>query len=126
MNGKHVSIGFSLYFALSGICLAATPVVQGTLKFWGSIIEPGCASHASEDAAFALTSCPSAGSAPNVNVSHVEPLHSVNASDPGHVNINLSAKSGYNERLREQQYQLVDENGSPIRSGMYLVTLTTP
>jgi hypothetical protein len=44
---------------------------------------------------------------------------------PG-VKVKLLADNGQSGRDYAGQYQLVDELGTPVRSGMYLITLTAP
>jgi hypothetical protein len=57
MNGKHLSVGISLFFALSGACLAATPVSQGVIQFHGSIVESGCTSRVGASSMFEFNDC---------------------------------------------------------------------
>ncbi|MHC8340298.1 type 1 fimbrial protein [Pseudomonas sp. HLT2-19-2] len=121
---KPMSFGISLYFALSGVCLAATPATQGVIEFRGSIVEPSCMSRFSENTGFELTDCPSPGRAPAINARRIEPVASISTTARPAVNVRQLADSG--QRSRYQHYQLADDAGSPVRSGMYLVTLTMP
>ncbi|MHC8380957.1 type 1 fimbrial protein [Pseudomonas sp. LB3P14] len=125
MNGKRMSVCISLFFALNGTCLAAA-LTPGTLQFHGSIVEQGCTSHASTHATFELNGCPSLGRAAAMNVSNIKPVSNVSA--PGHssINVKLLADSGQKDRYYDQQYELVDGADRPVRSGMYLITLSMP
>ncbi|KPH00194.1 hypothetical protein AEQ67_09320 [Pseudomonas sp. RIT-PI-q] len=125
MNGKRMSVCISLFFALKGTCLAAA-LTPGTVQFHGSIVEQGCTSHTSIHAKFELSGCPPLGRAAAMSVSNIKPVSSVSA--PGHssINVKLLVDSGQKDHYDNQQYVLVDGADRPVRSGMYLVTLSMP
>jgi type 1 fimbria pilin len=126
MNGRHLSVGISFFFALSGVCLAATPASQGSIQFRGSIVEPSCLSHAGQNSAFEINGCAPLNLGTAVNVRSVAPISSVSAVGHSAVNVKLLADNGQSGRDYAGQYQLVDERGTPVRSGMYVITLTAP
>lgn len=72
MNGKRLSVGISLFFALSGACLAATPLGQGVIQFHGSIVESGCSSHMGASSTFEFNGCPTRVDVSSVSVRSVE------------------------------------------------------
>ena len=126
MNGKHLSLGITLCFAISGACQAASSMAQGTIKFSGYISGPNCLSSTNNVSGFDLNDCPFPGHTNFMSAIRVEPISSVTAPDHSAVNIKLLGESGQSLGHYDQQYQLVDSSGSPVRSGMYLITLTTP
>ncbi|MVV49339.1 type 1 fimbrial protein [Pseudomonas sp. PB120] len=121
MNGKQISVCISLFLALKGTCLAAAPP-SGTVQFHGSIVEPGCTSRASTQAAFELNGCPFPGHAVTMKVNSLGPV----IRGHGSVNVKRLADSGQKDRYYDSQYELVDGAGKPVRSGMYLITLSMP
>lgn len=126
MNLNRLSVGISLLSALSGTCLAATPSSQGVIHFIGSIVEPGCTFNAGTSSTFELNGCATPARGSTVSARSVEPVHTVTALGRSAVNVRLIAESGAGARYSDQQYQLVDSAGKPIRSGNYVVTLTSP
>lgn len=126
MNGKCLSVGISLFFALSGACMAATPSGQGVIQFHGSIVEPGCNTRVGASSTFEFNDCPTRVSGNSVNVRSVEPVRSVSALDHSGVNIKLLAGRIQGGRYYDQEFELVDGSGKPVRSGGYLITLTSP
>ncbi|MGB6215065.1 type 1 fimbrial protein [Pseudomonas mandelii] len=125
MNGKRMSVCISLFFALNGTCLADTRT-PGALQFHGSIVEQGCTSHANTHAKFELNGCPPLGRAAVINVSNIRPVSSVSSSGHSSINVKLLADSGQKDRYYDSQYELVDATDRPIRSGLYLITLSMP
>lgn len=126
MNGKRLSVGISLFFALSGACLAATPVAHSVIQFHGSVVELGCTSRVGANSTFEFNDCPTRVGGKSVRVRSVEPVRSVSAFDHSSVNVKLLAGSSQDGRYYDQQYELVDGVGNPVRSGTYLITLTSP
>ncbi|MNY05757.1 hypothetical protein D3C86_1384870 [compost metagenome] len=122
MNGKRIAAGLSLLFALSGACLAA----PGTIRFQGSIVEPGCQSRVGTHGTFELYQCPAQSRAMGIEANTIAPTASVSAVGQSSVNVKLLADSGREGRYFDQQYALVDDAGSPVRSGSYLITLSIP
>lgn len=126
MNGKRLSVGISLFFALSGACLAATPVAQGVIQFHGSIVEPNCTTRVGTNSTFEFSGCPTPPRGSAVSVRSVEPVRSVSALDHSRVDVKLVADNRKDGRYYDQQYVLVDAAGKPVNSGAYLITLTSP
>lgn len=122
MNGKRIAAGLGLLFAFSGMCLAA----PGTIRFQGSIVEPGCQSRVGTDGTFELYRCSAQSRAMGVEANALAPIASVSAVGQTRVNVKLLADSGREGRYYDQQFVLMDEAGLPIRSGDYLVTLSMP
>jgi type 1 fimbria pilin len=122
MNGKRIAAGLSLLFALSGACLAA----PGTIRFEGSIVEPGCQSRVGTDGTFELYECSAQSRAMGIEANTIAPTASVSAVGQSSVNVKLLADSGRDSRYYDQRFVLMDEAGLPIRSGDYLVTLSLP
>ncbi|MBU6959759.1 type 1 fimbrial protein [Pseudomonas sp. CVAP len=125
MNGKFFSVGMGLFFSLTGMCFAATPVAQGVISFHGSIVESSCASSA-QVGGLRLDDCPALARGSVISVRSVEPVRSVSALDHYNVGVKLVADSGKEGRYYNQQYALVDGSGKPVNSGAYLITLTSP
>jgi hypothetical protein len=126
MNGKRLSVGISLFFALSGVNLAATASGQGVIQFHGSIVEPGCTSRVGMSSTVEFNGCPTPLPGSAISVRSVESVRSVSALDHSSVNVKLLADSGRDGHYYDQQYEMVDGAGKPVRSGMYLITLTSP
>jgi hypothetical protein len=122
MNGKRIAAGLGLLFAFSGTCLAA----PGTIRFQGSIVEPGCQSRVGADGTFELYQCSAQSRAMRVEANAFAPIASVSAVGQSSTHVKLLADGGREGRYFDQQYVLVDDAGSPIRSGDYLVTLSMP
>ncbi|KJZ43042.1 MULTISPECIES: type 1 fimbrial protein [Pseudomonas] len=122
MNGKRIAAGLSLLFAFSGACLAA----PGTIRFQGSIVEPGCQSRVGTDGTFDLYQCSAQSRAMGVEANTLAPTASVSAVGQSRTHVKLLADSGQEGRYFDQQYVLVDDAGSPVRSGNYLITLSMP
>ncbi|WP_223464623.1 type 1 fimbrial protein [Pseudomonas sp. GL-RE-26] len=122
MNGKRIAAGLSLLFAFSGACLAAS----GTIRFQGSIVEPGCQSRVGTDGTFDLYQCSAQSRAMGVEANTLAPTASVSAVGQSRTHVKLLADSGQEGRYFDQQYVLVDDAGSPVRSGNYLITLSMP
>jgi type 1 fimbria pilin len=126
MNGKRLSVGISLFFALSGACLAATPLGQGVIQFHGSIVESSCSSGVGAGSTFEFNGCPTRVRGDSVSARSVEPVRSVSALDHSRVGVRLVAEGSKDGRYYDQQYALVDTAGKPVNSGAYLITLTSP
>lgn len=126
MFGKHLSVGISLFFAVSGACLAATLAGQGVIRFQGSIVEPGCTSHVGANSTVELNGCPTSARGSASNAVGVEPVRSVTALDHSRVDVKLVSESSKDGRYYDRQYALVDGAGKPLKSGSYLITLTAP
>jgi hypothetical protein len=61
-----------------------------------------------------------------IEANSISPTASVSAVGQSSVNVKLLADSGREGRYFDQQYVLVDDAGSPVRSGSYLITLSIP
>lgn len=98
---------------------------QGSIRFQGSIVEHSCDTSAKQGAMLALSHCPLASRGSLIDIQSVQPLGSVEALPGSRTDMRLIADST-NGRTYDQSYQLVDHSGQPIRTGLYLVTLTSP
>ncbi|MDD0972365.1 type 1 fimbrial protein [Pseudomonas fontis] len=94
-----------------GVCLAATVQAQGVIHFQGAIVERSCAGGLQPGSTLKM-SCPVPLPSSALNVERV-----TGAGKP----VRLRAVRG-----EEGQYQLVDSAGARIRTGSYLITLTSP
>ncbi|WP_248751509.1 type 1 fimbrial protein [Pseudomonas sp. MWU15-20650] len=99
---------------------AAQTVGQGVIEFKGSIVEPVCAANARSGAVMELNGCSNASRGSRLDVRSLAPVASVNAP-----HLRLVTDSGEG-RYYDQRYLLVDGAGKPIRSGNYVITLTSP
>ncbi|OPA88646.1 hypothetical protein BFW86_16525 [Pseudomonas fluorescens] len=124
MNIQRFSVAAGLFIVLTGTC--ATAAGQGTIAFHGSIVEPGCLSNAHNGSVMELTGCPSVNRGGRIDVRNVTPVASVKAVGASSARAVLLTDTGSNGRYYDQRYQLVDGLGKPIRSGAYVVTLTSP
>lgn len=125
MNGKRWSLGMGLFFVLSGACHAANFSGQGVIRFHGSIVESGCTFRMG-GAMFEFNDCPTKVGDNSISVRRVEPVRSVSAIEPSGGNVKLLIGRNHDGRFYNQQYELVDGGGKPVRSGTYVVTLTSP
>lgn len=107
----------------AGLCSAAQPVSRGVIQFHGSIVEPACVVNAGAGSVMQLKGCPQASRASLVDV---RPVGSVKAQGQSGANIKLMTDSGAAGRYYDQAYGVVDAAGVPVRSGQYLITLTSP
>ena len=98
---------------------------QGLIRFQGSIVESGCDTSATQGAMLALSNCPLASRGSLIDIHSVRPAGSVEALPGSRADVRLKADTS-NGRTYDQSYQLVDHSGQPIRTGLYLVTLTSP
>ncbi|MBK5416653.1 type 1 fimbrial protein [Pseudomonas sp. TH31] len=126
MYGKPLSVGISLFFAMSGACLAATSLGQGVIRFQGSIVESSCGSHVGANSTVELSGCSTSAQGSAVSARSVEPVSSVSAPDHSRVDVKLVKETRRDGRYYDQQYTLVDGAGKPVNSGTYLITLTAP
>jgi hypothetical protein len=120
MNVSRFSVVTGLLCLWASTCGAAQTVGQGTIRFTGAIVEPGCATNARSGSLIELTGCANANRGSRFDVSKVGPLASVNAA-----HVRLVADSGEG-RYYDQRYLLVDDAGKPIESGNYVITMTSP
>ena len=118
INGFSATTGLLCLWAST--CGAAQPPNQGTINFIGSIAEPVCATNAHSDAQFDVTGCPSVSRGNQFTVRGVAPVASVNGAS---LRLVADSRSGRNY---DQQYLLVDRLGQPVKSGAYVITLTSP
>jgi hypothetical protein len=126
MNGKQMLLGISLYAAFNGPCIAASAPSRGVIHFQGAIVEPACTSSMGAGAVVALTGCPAQSRGTTIEARRVMPVSHVTARDASAVKAKLLSDTGRDSRYFDQQYQLVDETGKPLRSGNYLITLIMP
>ncbi len=120
MKVKGISVFTGLFCLWAGACGAAQTVGQGTIQFSGAIVEPGCATNARSGAVMELTGCAVSNRGSRFDVRNVAPMASVNAA---HVRLVADSGSG---RYYDQRYLLVDNAGQPIKSGNYVITMTSP
>lgn len=123
MNGKHLLIGMKLFLVMCGACLAAPSIAGGVVPFSGAVVDPNCASRVGKNSTFEFNSCPSRLGG---KVLSVQPSRTALSLDHASINVRKIGGSVQNGRLFDQQYQLVDGKGKPVRSGAYLITLTSP
>ncbi|MFJ2364009.1 type 1 fimbrial protein [Pseudomonas sp. NPDC087697] len=126
MNGTRLSVGFSLFFAFSSACVAATPMAQGVIHFSGSIVDTGCTLHLEDGSTFGLYGCPNFARGSAISVRSIEPVRSVGAVNHSRVGVKLVDDKRQDGRYYDQQYALVDSAGKPVSSGAYLISLTYP
>lgn len=120
MNVRRFAVMTGLLCLWASTCGAAQTVGQGTIRFTGAIVEPGCATNARSGSVVELTGCASVSRGSRFDVRSVAPVASVNAA-----HVRLVADSGEG-RYYDQRYLLVDSDGKPILSGNYVVTMTSP
>ncbi|MDF9620558.1 type 1 fimbrial protein [Pseudomonas entomophila] len=110
----------SLSFVLSSACWAATPVTQGVIRFEGRIVEQSCATGTDEAVGIWLNDCPASMRATVLEARNVD-----SSSAAPSIKVALLWDSGHG-RYYDQQYQLVDVAGSPVKAGNYLITMSLP
>ncbi|MBV4473565.1 type 1 fimbrial protein [Pseudomonas sp. B2M1-30] len=118
MRIQHLPVVTGLLFALNNACWAAPPATQGVIRFQGAIVEAPCNTDRVMHSRFDLTRCPAAARAMTVEANSVDPLK---IASPVTVQRLSDIDNG---RFHDQQYQLVDEEGAPLRSGNYLITMS--
>ena len=130
MGTKLLLAGVGLFLSLIGASSAAPQTTQGVISFSGSIVEATCKTgmtgRESLNVTFNLTSCSPLSRGNEIHALNVNPSRTVTAINNSSVNVKLIADTGTSQRYYDQQYVLVDGSGTPIRSGMYLITLTSP
>ncbi|UEH06252.1 type 1 fimbrial protein [Pseudomonas sp. HN8-3] len=120
MNVRRFAVVTGLLCLWASTCGAAQTVGQGTIRFTGAIVEPGCATNARSGSVMELRGCARLSRGSRFEVRHVAPVASVNAA-----HVRLVADSGEG-RYYDQRYLLVDAAGKPIESGNYIITMTSP
>ena len=120
MNVRRFAVVTGLLCLWASTCGAAQTVGQGTIRFTGAIVEPGCATNARSGGQMDLIGCPSANRGGAIDVRSMRPVASV-----ADAHVQLVADSA-NGRYYDQRYRLVDSAGKPIQSGNYVITLTSP
>lgn len=75
---------------------------------------------------FEFNDCPTKVSDNSVSVRRVEPVSSVSAIEPSGGNVKLLVGRSRDGRFYNLRYELVEGGGKPVRSGTYVVTLTSP
>ncbi|MHC8354576.1 type 1 fimbrial protein [Pseudomonas sp. LB3P81] len=119
MKIMHLSAAMSLCFTLNSACHAAPPMAQGTIRFQGAIVERGCSAAMGKPSTLMLNACPTPAGTPTVNVHGIDPISA-------RANLKLVSDSGREARYYDQQFEIVDSSGAPVRSGNYLITMTLP
>lgn len=133
MNAKQLSAVVGLFLGAVAPTFAGTAVSQGVIRFHGSIVESPCspASQASAQdskAVLSLNSCPklSRGNSIDVHSVGLQPVGTVAGVNRA-VKVKLIADSGNaSSPYYDQQYALVDSAGKPVKTGTYIITLTSP
>ena len=120
MNVRRVAVMTGLLGLWASTCGAAQTVGQGTIRFSGAIVEPGCATNARSGSVMELTGCAPSNRGSRFEVRSLAPVASVDAA-----RVKLVADSGAG-RYYDQRYLLVDSAGTPIVSGNYVITMTSP
>lgn len=118
MKIVHVSVAISLCVTLTHAC---SVMAEGTIRFEGAIVERGCSADRGQSSRLILNSCPALSGTPVLNVHGID---SISATAP--VTLKRVAESARQAGYYEQQFELVDGTGAPIRSGNYLITMTLP
>ncbi|MBO0495027.1 type 1 fimbrial protein [Pseudomonas sp. Marseille-Q1929] len=118
-NVKRLSLVSGFFAVWAGGCLAAS---GGVIQFRGSIVEPGCNAATSGGSMIELKGCPQALRGGRFDV---QPIRSVQALSGAPASVKLVTDSG-SGRYYDQRYVLVDTQGKPVHSGLYVVTLTSP
>jgi len=120
MNVIRLSLVTGFLAVWTGTCMAAPQ--GGVVRFYGSIVEPGCTTAAASGSIMDLKGCPQASRGSGFDVRSVG---SVKALGNAPANVKLVSDSG-DGRYYDQRYELVDTAGKPIQSGLYVVTMTAP
>lgn len=117
MNGKHVLIGMSLFFALCGASQAAPGTVGGVIQFRGAVVDSSCMLRVGQSATFELNNCPG-GLLSETFIS--QPVVTVQARDRSPINAKAIADGS------SRRYRLVDSGGKPVQSGIYWIAVSQP
>lgn len=120
MNVIRLSLVTGFLAVWTGTCMAAPQ--GGVVRFYGSIVEPGCTTAAASGSIMELKGCPQASRG---NQLAVQPVRSVKAVGAPNAHVRLMADTP-NGRYYDQRYVLVDAFDKPIQTGSYLITLTSP
>ncbi|MCK3863815.1 type 1 fimbrial protein [Pseudomonas sp. B329] len=126
MNGRYWPIGLSFMFALSGVCLADYPDQHGTIRIVGGIDESGCNSGPLSNAAFTLSDCPTVVRDTSIDIVSIDNPTAGITPEYAAAHVSLVSDSGSNSRYYNRQYEVLDRKGKLIRSGAYIITLTSP
>lgn len=126
MSVKHLTAVTGLLLVSAGTFSQAQQPSHGAINFHGSIVEPSCNAFSQGESLMQLTGCPTASRGNLISARSVQPVGSVKALQGSAADIRLVADSGMSERYYNQSYQLMDTAGRPVRSGSYVVTITSP
>lgn len=126
MDGKRFLVGVTLLLALNGSCLAVTKPIQGSIQFYGSIVELSCGHHEGGSPMIELNDCSTRIEEDSISVYPVELTPSPSPSAHSHSIATLLASKLKSGRYFDQQYTLINDVGNPLSTGMYIVMVTYP
>lgn len=124
MNWNYFSVGAGLLLTMSGVCYGATPFASGVIHFQGSITEPPCSTTRHSNG-LSFNDCPTAAHAQDIRVQKIEQRQAVSSADNLGVSLKRVKDRGVTQPYDNQEYLLVDDAGSPVSKGVYIITLTT-
>lgn len=131
MNTQLFVASVGLMMSLSAMVLADERVIgQGVIRFHGRIVEAPCEPNTGSDVdersvPLRLDHCLTPAGRTDIRVDRIDPVRSMSAPDHSRVKVKLIKNSGQGAYY-DQHYTLVDEARERVRSGTYLVTLTSP
>lgn len=123
MNGKSFSIGVGFLLSMSGACFGAAPLATGTVHFKGSITAPAC-SATSHNNLLKFNSCSTETWDQDINAHESETLYSVKSINTPGSRVKLVSKRTDTKAYNDREYSLVDDTGSSVSTGIYIVILT--
>ena len=115
----------ALLLSFCAVCQASTQMAQGTIRFTGSIVESPCTT-SSQLNGWRMQGCSASAREPGIEVRPINSQAAVRALDNTSVQVKRVAGSGHPGRYYDRQYVLVDNAGTPVTTGTYVITLTLP
>lgn len=123
MNWNYFSVGAGLLLTMSGVCYGATPFASGVIHFQGSITEPPCSTTRHSNA-LRFKDCPTVAHTQDMRVQKIEQRQAISSADNLGVSLKRVKNSGATKAYDNQEFLLVDGTGSPVSTGVYIITLT--
>jgi hypothetical protein len=122
MNRNHLTFGILL---VAGVSPSDFSFAQGgidEIQFRGVIVGESCAA-SNEGKGFALRGCAALARG---NVISMDAVHSISLVELQAVHLKLVRETDEGQNTFSQQFTVVNPDNVPVKSGAYVVTITSP